>query len=266
MSNKAQKLEAARYLRDLAERLLEYPTDHYKEAYEALLAEAAEEEAEPAPPADRPGPGAPTMLCGSYQYGRSGKPGGTFCELTNGHEGDHRYPPSAPGAPDIPALIERAEHFQARSVHKPGEMVGLFNELLDALTALSASHEALKQEHNLLIGERNRLRADQAALGASYQALKQERDKWERETLAAEERLLEKAKQIGSLNHDLEAAEAQVAALTAELENIANAKPSTWEADVRDQFQPWAQNRARDAIAKLGAERPRPEPETKETK
>ncbi len=40
---------AARYLRDLAERLLEYPTDHYKEAYEALMAEAAEAEAQ-APP------------------------------------------------------------------------------------------------------------------------------------------------------------------------------------------------------------------------
>jgi chromatin segregation and condensation protein Rec8/ScpA/Scc1 (kleisin family) len=38
--------------------------------------------------------------------------------------------------------------------------------------------------------------------------------------------------------------------LLAELRNIADADPSTWEPDVRDQFRQWAQNRARTAIAK----------------
>lgn len=38
--------------------------------------------------------------------------------------------------------------------------------------------------------------------------------------------------------------------LLAELQNIANANPSTWDAETRDQFQLWAQNRARSAIAK----------------
>jgi hypothetical protein len=38
--------------------------------------------------------------------------------------------------------------------------------------------------------------------------------------------------------------------LLAELKNIANANPSTWDADLRDQFRPWAQNRARAAVAK----------------
>jgi hypothetical protein len=38
-------------------------------------------------------------------------------------------------------------------------------------------------------------------------------------------------------------------ALRAELQHIANAKPSEWEADVRGQFQQWAQNRARAALA-----------------
>jgi hypothetical protein len=37
--------EAARYLRDLADRLVDYPTDHYKEAAEALRAYADETEA-----------------------------------------------------------------------------------------------------------------------------------------------------------------------------------------------------------------------------
>lgn len=41
-----------------------------------------------------------------------------------------------------------------------------------------------------------------------------------------------------------------------ELLNIANAEPSKWDGDVRDQFQQWAQNRARIVIAKAtgGAE------------
>ena len=39
-------------------------------------------------------------------------------------------------------------------------------------------------------------------------------------------------------------------ALLAELQNIANANPRTWHEDVRDQFQQWAQSRARAAIAK----------------
>lgn len=44
-------------------------------------------------------------------------------------------------------------------------------------------------------------------------------------------------------------AEAENAALRAELQNIADAKPSSWDAEVRDQFMPWAQNRARAALA-----------------
>ena len=35
-------VESAKYIRDLAERLLDYPTDNYKEAYDALIAYADE--------------------------------------------------------------------------------------------------------------------------------------------------------------------------------------------------------------------------------
>ena len=38
--------------------------------------------------------------------------------------------------------------------------------------------------------------------------------------------------------------------LLAELQNIANADPSKWDEETRDQFQQWAQSRARAAIAK----------------
>ena len=38
--------------------------------------------------------------------------------------------------------------------------------------------------------------------------------------------------------------------LLQELRFIADARPSTWEPDVRDQFQQWAQNRARTAISR----------------
>ena len=38
------------------------------------------------------------------------------------------------------------------------------------------------------------------------------------------------------------------AELLAELRIIADARPETWEPDMRGQFQAWAQSRARDAI------------------
>jgi hypothetical protein len=44
------------------------------------------------------------------------------------------------------------------------------------------------------------------------------------------------------------------AELLAELQNIANANPRKWDEEVRDQFQQWAQNRARAAIAKATGE------------
>lgn len=40
-----------------------------------------------------------------------------------------------------------------------------------------------------------------------------------------------------------------VAGLVAELATIANADPAKWDADVRDQFREWSQNRARAALA-----------------
>lgn len=42
--------------------------------------------------------------------------------------------------------------------------------------------------------------------------------------------------------------------LLAELQNIARAEPETWDEETRDQFQQWAQNRARAAIAKATGE------------
>jgi hypothetical protein len=39
--------------------------------------------------------------------------------------------------------------------------------------------------------------------------------------------------------------------LLAELRNIATADPLTWEPDMRDQFRPWAQSRARAAICRV---------------
>jgi hypothetical protein len=44
--------------------------------------------------------------------------------------------------------------------------------------------------------------------------------------------------------------------LLAELQNIANANPSSWDEETRDQFQQWAQNRARAAIAKVTGSKP----------
>jgi hypothetical protein len=46
-------------------------------------------------------------------------------------------------------------------------------------------------------------------------------------------------------------AERQLAAAKRELTNIRDAKPYEWDADTRDQFQQWAQNRARAALEQL---------------
>lgn len=47
--------------------------------------------------------------------------------------------------------------------------------------------------------------------------------------------------------------EAELEFLVAELGHIANAKPSEWPEEMRDEFQPWAQSRARFALAKIAA-------------
>jgi hypothetical protein len=55
------------------------------------------------------------------------------------------------------------------------------------------------------------------------------------------------------LERERDEAREQVAAMREainELQNIADAKPSTW-GEMADQFLPWAQNRARHALAKL---------------
>lgn len=54
---------------------------------------------------------------------------------------------------------------------------------------------------------------------------------------------------------------AEVDRLSSELQNIANAKPHEWGDDMRDQFQPWAQNRARHALASRPAPKPTPQSE-----
>ncbi len=48
-------------------------------------------------------------------------------------------------------------------------------------------------------------------------------------------------------------AEASLALAVAELHNIANSRPHEWPEETRNQFQPWAQSRARHAIAAVAA-------------
>lgn len=54
---------------------------------------------------------------------------------------------------------------------------------------------------------------------------------------------------LDSLRAELERERARAEALRAELRIIAEAAPSKWEADMRDQFQAWAQSRAHFALA-----------------
>lgn len=62
------------------------------------------------------------------------------------------------------------------------------------------------------------------------------------------------AKKIEQLIEQRDSLRAVNAELLAELQNIANANPKTWDAEVRDQFMPWAKNRARAAIARATAQ------------
>jgi len=55
---------------------------------------------------------------------------------------------------------------------------------------------------------------------------------------------------IAELEAALAAERGRREAAEAELRNIANAKPSEWGEDVRDQFRPWAQSRARNHFAR----------------
>lgn len=53
---------------------------------------------------------------------------------------------------------------------------------------------------------------------------------------------------VADLERKLTAAEKQVVGLREELHNIAYANPLGWDEDMRGQFRPWAQNRARNAL------------------
>lgn len=53
---------------------------------------------------------------------------------------------------------------------------------------------------------------------------------------------------ITKLQSALSASRAECERYRSELQNIADAKTSQWEPDVRDQFKEWAQNRARTAL------------------
>lgn len=65
---KQQTREAAKYLRDLAQRLMDYPTEHYKEAYEALIGYADETESDAPVASQSP---APLKRCPACEGGSS---------------------------------------------------------------------------------------------------------------------------------------------------------------------------------------------------
>lgn len=72
---------------------------------------------------------------------------------------------------------------------------------------------------------------------------------WSRDGAPVVRELNRLAETIDKLRAELAAARARIAELRGELGIIANATPSQWEPDMRDQFRAWAQNRARQALA-----------------
>jgi hypothetical protein len=92
-------VEAARYLRDLASRLLDDPTDAYKEAYEALIAYADEEEAK----GDAPTPALPSVP----YFAPCRRHGLSDCEDCQNRAGQTPAPPSL--VSQVRALLVDAE-------------------------------------------------------------------------------------------------------------------------------------------------------------
>lgn len=85
---------------------------------------------------------------------------------------------------------------------------------------------------------------------------------WENPMLSIEDRLEAASGEIDRLHEQIAAARNAILRegmqrdeLLAGLESIANADPRKWEPDVRDQFQQWAQSRARHTIEGAGARR-----------
>jgi hypothetical protein len=56
----------------------------------------------------------------------------------------------------------------------------------------------------------------------------------------------------GTAGHEMERESGSVGDLVEALRGIADAKPSQWDPEVRDQFREWAQSVARAALAKAG--------------
>jgi hypothetical protein len=70
-----------------------------------------------------------------------------------------------------------------------------------------------------------------------------------REIRSHEKRIVELQAALAAERQAREQAEQERDRLRGELVNIANAKPATWDEPLRDQFQQWAQSRARFALA-----------------
>lgn len=89
--------------------------------------------------------------------------------------------------------------------------------------------------------------SDKAAAGGRIAALEAEVERLQNVLRIATE--APRLTGMEALIADRDCLVAQNAALRTELDIIANATPSQWEPDMRDQFQAWAQNRARQAAA-----------------
>jgi chromosome segregation ATPase len=134
---------------------------------------------------------------------------------------------------DIPALIEKLNVLVVRSsigadnlnysLHGLSIADGI--ALRDALTALSAEPTRewwQKRSEYYQVGMSN-LQVELTALSASHEALRQERDALNEENASNSTDIISLVRQIAEQRIRAEAAEAQVTALTAALDNLRNA-------------------------------------------
>ena len=121
--------------------------------------------------------------------------------------------------PELPPLDLHCESGRAHAAYTPESVEARESILVAEIERLRAHASALAEVMAMIHGDGGHYLAKHGAHKAAEDAAKKHA------TLCAE-----------------------VEAMRAELCNIAYADTSTWESDMRDQFKPWAQSRARSAI------------------
>jgi hypothetical protein len=144
----------------------------------------------------------------------------------------------------LQAACAAAEQVRADAISSMRERESRMRSDEDATIAVSSLH-TIASAHTVASSYKDAAKDAVAA----FERLRADRDEWRTQhenLLSVRQSDLQIVVQLrAELAHEQTRAEKA----EAELQNIADARPQDWQADVRDQFQEWAQSRARACIA-----------------